>query len=95
MYWVLNIQHYMTFLYVFFVCTQVYNLLVPSSVECGAPYESLHVIPRAYPEGIAGVSFCDDNVLVTGSKDHQVSMCVSVCLSVCVYYVYMCVHMCL
>ena len=49
-------------------------MLVPSSVEDGAPYESLHVIPRAYPEGIAGVSFCDGNVLVIGSKDHQVSI---------------------
>ena len=67
-------------------------MLVPSSVGDGASYESLHVIPRAYPEGIAGVSFCDDNVLVIGSKDHQV--CVCVCLSVCLFCVYLCTSMC-
>jgi len=53
-------------------------------VEDGAPYESLHVIPRAYPEGIAGVSFCNGNVLVTSSKDHQVSVANKHCTCVCV-----------
>lgn len=53
---------------------QVYNLLVPSPEEDGAPYKSLHIIPGAYPEGVASLSFCDDNVLVVGSKDHQVCL---------------------
>ena len=64
-------------------------MLVPSSEEDGASYKSLHVFPGAYPEGIAGLSFCDGNVLVTGSKDHQVCVCVCVrvcaCMRVCVY----------
>ena len=72
---------------------QVYNLLVPSPEEDGAPYESLHVIAGAYPEGIASFSFCDGNVLVTGSKDHQVCVCVCVCVCACVCArVHVCVH---
>ena len=71
---------------------QVFSLLVPSSEEDGASYESLNVFPGAYPEGIAGLSFCDENILVTGSKDHQVCrsvhalacVCVYACISVCV-----------
>ena len=81
-------------------------MLVPSSEGDGAPYESLHVIDRAYPEGIAGVSFCDGNVLVTGSKDHQVGMhklhaymsthtflCACMCVYICMCVsVFMSVH---
>lgn len=70
---------------------QVYSLLVPSSDEDGAPYESLHVIARAYPEGIAGVSYCDGNVLVIGSKEHQVCLCVCACACI---HVPVCVSVC-
>ena len=85
---------------------QVFSLLVPSSEEDGASYESLNVFPGAYPEGIAGLSFCDENILVTGSKDHQVCRsvhalacgymcaCMHVYLSVslCTYTLWICAH---
>ena len=72
---------------------QVFSLLVPSSEEDGASYESLNVFPGAYPEGIAGLSFCDENILVTGSKDHQVCRCVHALAWVHVY-VYACISVC-
>ena len=77
---------------------QVFSLLVPSSEEDGASYESLNVFPGAYPEGIAGLSFCDENILVTGSKDHQVCRsvhalaCGCMCACMHVYRLCPCVH---